>query len=139
MWRDNHPSAFLAGGTARGGVLPWCRTRYDGTTSARRMTVARTAPKIHPGLVHVARQTPSAFLAGGTARGGVLPWCRTRYDGTDLGAPYDRRTNWSQEACAGGRCEGDTLLHVLPKSRGQEYRVRSTVRARLASALEAPL
>src|SRR5208283_2134407 len=35
-----------------------------------------------------ATKSPSPFLTGGTARGGVLPWCRTRYDGTDLGAPY---------------------------------------------------
>src|SRR5271157_4379605 len=43
------------------------------------------------------------------------------------------------EACAGGRREGDILLCVLPKSRGQQFRVRSAVRARLTSGLEAPL
>ena len=44
-----------------------------------------------------------------------------------------------QEACAGGRREGDILLHVLPKSRGQQYRVRGDVRARLTRGLAAPL
>ncbi len=69
----------------------------------------------------------------------MLPWCRTRYDGTDLGASYYRCTNWSQEACAGGRREGDILLHVLPKSRGQQFRVRGDVPASLTRGLEAPL
>src|SRR5271157_6059513 len=43
------------------------------------------------------------------------------------------------ETSVGGRREGDILLRVLPKSRGQQYRVRSDVRARLIRGLEAPL
>ena len=34
---------------------------------------------------------------------------------------------------------GDILLHVLPKVRGQQYRVRWDVRARLTRGLEAPI
>ena len=50
-----------------------------------------------------------------------------------------RHTDWSPETSVGGRREGDILLHVLPKSRGQQYRVRGDVRARLTRGLAAPL
>ena len=83
---------------------------------------------------------PFPVPSRGHRSGGVLQWCRTRDDGTNLSAPKDRRTNDSpQEAGAGGRREGDILLHVLPKSQGQQYRVRGDVRARLTRGLEAPL
>ena len=39
----------------------------------------------------------------------------------------------------GGHREGDILFHVLPKSRGQQFRVRDDVRARLTRGLAAPL
>ena len=45
----------------------------------------------------------------------------------------------SPKTSVGGRREGDILLHVLPKSRGQQYRVRGDVRARLTRGLEAPM
>ncbi len=72
-------------------------------------------------------------------RGGVLPWCRTRFEGTDIGAVVPSHVLITGDECRKGRREGDILLRVLPKSRGQQYRVRSDVRARLIRGLEAPL
>ena len=50
--------------------------------------------KSAPGLAMWRDKNPLPVPDGGhrSGGGGVLPWCRTRYDGTDLGAPYYRRT-----------------------------------------------
>src|SRR5271157_2478289 len=50
-----------------------------------------------------------------------------------------RHANWSREMSVGGRREGDILLPVLPKVRGQQYWVRCDVRARLTRGLDAPM
>ena len=77
-------------------------------------SLTTASPKIRPGIGRVARQNPSPFQAGGTARGGACFSGAGPVTMAQTLAPVGP----SQEACDKGRREGDILLRVLPKSRG---------------------
>jgi hypothetical protein len=67
----------------------------------------------------------------------VLPWCRTRNEGTDSGAPQRPTPTHHRRSAAGDVARGDSLLGVPPGVRGRPDRVRGDARAGLPGELEA--
>jgi hypothetical protein len=82
------------------------------------------------------RDTGAHSVRGGACVGRAEPKVRAQTSARRSGAT---NTDPPPEACVGGRRKGEILLHVLPKRRGQQYRVRGDVQARLTRGLDAPM